>query len=179
VRVLGWLSLAALLGGCSPGAPQKVGVSPRAAPAFRAPANEAASTTRARPPPAEFPWDLSRQLPTLRPVTPPATSEHLTGELDGEVLANEAARPYPALGPRFALAPGATLVERHLTRGLTEATVVYFAMVKRPAGYDPQGDDWEYLVVAPDGQVEARGRLPLCGRCHADAPHAHLFGAGR
>lgn len=94
------------------------------------------------------------------------------------MLVNEAARTYPALGPRLTLAPGATLVERHVVRG-SETTAVYFAMVKRPEGYDPDGDDWEYLVATPEGLVEDRGRLPLCGRCHADAPHDHLFGAGR
>lgn len=179
MRALGWLSLAALLWGCSPGAPQKV-ASLRARSALRAPANESERHPNERAArPAELPWDLTTELPTLRSMTPRATSEHLTGALDGEVLANEAAKPYPALGPRIALAPGATLVERHLARGKAEATVVYFAMVKRPPGYDPEGGDWEYLVVTPDGQVEARGRLPLCGRCHADAPHDHLFGAGR
>jgi hypothetical protein len=57
--------------------------------------------------------------------------------------------------------------------------VTYFAMIKRPPGYDPGGGDWEYLVVTPAGRVEQRGILPLCARCHADAPHDHLFGAGR
>jgi hypothetical protein len=111
----------------------------------------------------------------MHQATSRAPSEHLTGELDGEVLVSEAAKAYPALGPRRELAPGATLVERHLERG-SEKITVYFAMVKRPAGYDPDGGDWEYLVVAADGQVEERGRLALCARCHAEAPHDRLFG---
>ena len=111
----------------------------------------------------------------MRVATARAPSEHLTGELDGEVLVSEEAKGYPALGPRVTLAPGATLMERHLGRG-SEKIAVYFAMVKRPSGYDPDGGDWEYLVVAADGQVEERGRLPLCARCHAEAPHDHLFG---
>jgi hypothetical protein len=52
-------------------------------------------------------------------------------------------------------------------------------MVKRPAGYDPTGGDWEYLVLDATGRIEQRGRLALCARCHADAPHDHLFGTGR
>jgi hypothetical protein len=178
VRVLGWLSLGALLGSCSPGAPPK-GVSSRSREAASAPASAPREPAAALlPSPAQAPWDLASQLATLRPVTPRAASEHLTGAFDGEVLANEAAKPYPALGPKLALTPGATLVERHIARG-ADATTVYFAMVKRSPGYDPEGGDWEYLVVAPDGRIEERGRLPLCERCHVDAPHDHLFGAGR
>jgi hypothetical protein len=48
-----------------------------------------------------------------------------------------------------------------------------FAMTKLAAG------GWEYVVVAPDGTVEDRGALPLCARCHADAPADSLFGVPR
>lgn len=58
------------------------------------------------------------------------------------------------------------------------APIVYFVMVKRAPGYNPSGGDWEYLVVAPDGRVEDRGQVALCARCHAEAPHDFLFGAG-
>jgi len=155
---------------CSPSAPAPLAVPPGARPGASLPT---AVTSAAPTPPA--PWELSAELSRMHPATSRAPSEHLTGELDGEVFVNEAAGAYPALGPRRELAPGATLVERHLERG-SEKIAVYFAMVKRPAGYDPDGGDWEYLVVAADGQVEERGRLPLCARCHADAPHDHLFG---
>ena len=128
--------------------------------------------------PAQPPWRLAEELAALHRSTTRASSGHFTGELDGEVLANDAARAYPALGPRLALPPGATLLERHVARS-AEATAVYFAMVKRAAGYDPDGGDWEYLVVDPEGRIEERGRLPLCRRCHAEAPHDHLFGASR
>jgi hypothetical protein len=182
MRALGWLSLVALLvallEGCSPGAPPK-GVPARALDAASAPTAASSEREHARiPSSVPTPWDLESQLSTLRPVTPRVASEHLGGAFDGEVLANEAAKPYPALGPKLALAPGATLVERHVARGV-DATTVYFAMVKRSPGYDPERGDWEYLVVTADGRIEERGRLPLCGRCHADAPHDHLFGAGR
>jgi hypothetical protein len=52
-------------------------------------------------------------------------------------------------------------------------------MVKRPPGYDPEGGDWEYLVLTPAGEATQRGRLPLCKRCHAEAPNDHLFGGPR
>jgi hypothetical protein len=159
-----WLAFVPLLVSCSRGAPRTPALQPSARPAT------SASPTAA--------WNLAEQLTMLHRATPRATSEHVHGEFDGEVLVNDAAKAYPALGPHRTLMPGATLVERHVARG-AETTAVYFAMVKRSPGYDPDGGDWEYLVVSPDGTIEERGRIPLCGRCHAEAPHDHLFGAGR
>ncbi|MEO7332192.1 MAG: hypothetical protein ABI193_26685, partial [Minicystis sp.] len=134
-------------------------------------------TAGAADPPAP-PFALAALLPRLRRATDRQPSEHLDGTLDGEVLADEAASGYPKLGPSRPIGVGATLVEKHLLRG-TDAASIYFIMVKRPPGYDPPGSDWEYLVAAPTGEIEQRGRLPLCGRCHTDAPHDHLFGAMR
>jgi hypothetical protein len=114
------------------------------------------------------------QLRTLHRAFPRTRSEHLGGDLDGEVLAS-AASGYPLRGPASTAAVGATLVERLSAPGGTDP-IVYFVMVKHPPGYDPSGDDWEYLVVAPDAHVEERGKVPLCARCHAEAPHDHLFG---
>jgi hypothetical protein len=130
----------------------------------------------AEPPPP--PFVLPELLPRLHRATERQPSEHLDGTLDGEVLADEAAGAYPKLGPSRQVGVGATLVEKHLLRG-TETASIYFGMVKRSAGYDPPGGDWEYLVIAPTGEIEQRGRLALCGRCHTDAPHDHLFGARR
>jgi hypothetical protein len=114
----------------------------------------------------------------LHPATRRARSEHLSGELEGEVLAGPAAGTYPVLGPTSALAPGATLVERLFDPHGAEP-VAYFVMVKRAPGYDPAGGDWEYLVLGASARVEERGKLPLCARCHAEAPHDRLFGGGR
>lgn len=122
-------------------------------------------------------WDLEAQLKALRPVTKRARSGHLTGELEADVLAGSAGT-YPKMGPETRLASGATLVERLFEPGAPTPSA-YFVMVKRAPGFDPAGNDWEYLVVAPNGQIEQRGALPLCARCHAEAPHDRLFGAGR
>jgi hypothetical protein len=174
------LLLAATLAACAPAAPlPSLGVTadhaPRGAPPRPSPppADTAAAT---EPPPP--PWDLASELRRLHRASPRTASEHFTGQLDGEILADDGAAAYPALGPLRRLEPGATLVQRLLARGSPEPTV-YFAMVKRPAGYDAPGGDWEYLVVDSAGRIEQRGRLPLCARCHADAPHDHLFGSGR
>lgn len=102
----------------------------------------------------------------------------MSGDLEAEVLANDAAKAYPPLGPQGALPPGAVLVEAHYRAGSAEP-VVLFAMAKQPPGFDPEGGDWEYLIIEPGGLVNERGRLPLCARCHAEAPHDHLFGPAR
>ena len=128
------------------------------------------------PPPPR--WDLAEQLRRLHPASPRTPSEHFTGQLDGEILADDGASTYPALGPLRTITPGATLVERLFPRGAPEVAA-YLAMTKRPPGYDLAGGDWEYLVLDATGRIEQRGRLPLCARCHADAPHDHLFGTGR
>jgi hypothetical protein len=102
----------------------------------------------------------------------------MNGDLEAEVLANEEAKAYPALGPARKLPPGSVLVEPHYRPGSAEP-VVLFVMAKRPPGFDADGGDWEYLVVDPGGVVSERGRLALCSRCHAEAPHDHVFGAAR
>ncbi len=121
-------------------------------------------------------WDLAAQLGALQPASKRARSEHLGGELEGEVLAAPTSG-YPPRGSTNA-APGTTVVERLFEPGRKEPHA-YFVMLKHAPGYDPPGADWEYLVVAPDRRVEERGKLALCGRCHAEAPHDHLFGGGR
>jgi hypothetical protein len=52
-------------------------------------------------------------------------------------------------------------------------------MVKHPPGFDPEGGDWEYLIVEPSGSIVRRGKIPLCARCHAEAPHNFIFGGPR
>lgn len=131
-------------------------------------------------PPAVEPvtWELSAQLASFKPATGRARSQHFTGDMEAEVRINAAASPYPLLGPERVLPPGAALVEFHYPASSSEP-VTLLAMVKRPAGYDPDGGDWEYVVLTPQGTSTHRGALPLCRRCHADAPHDHLFGGPR
>ncbi|MEO5725709.1 MAG: hypothetical protein ABI134_34880 [Byssovorax sp.] len=176
---VGLALVAATLAACSPAAPlPSLGATadhaPRGAPLRPSPPPADAAATEPPPPP----WELGPELRRLHPASPRTPSEHFTGQLDGEILADDGAASYPALGPLRRIETGATLVERLLPRGSPEPAA-YFAMVKRPAGYDPAGGDWEYLVLDSTGRIEQRGRLPLCARCHADAPHDHLFGTGR
>ncbi|WP_437736718.1 hypothetical protein [Sorangium sp. So ce1335] len=137
-----------------------------------------AAAPAASPAPEPTAWELAAQLASFKPATGRARSQHFTGELEAEVRINAPAVPYPALGPERVLPPGAALVAFHYPAGSSEP-VTLLAMVKRPAGYDPDGGDWEYAIVTPQGTSTHRGAIPLCKRCHADAPHDHLFGGPR
>ena len=72
---------------------------------------------------------------------------------------------------------GATVVKEKYISGLGAEShqdlgplQEYAVMIKREAGYDPSGGDWEYAYVklAPERTV-SRGRLPECAGCHASA----------
>ena len=117
-------------------------------------------------------------MSTFALAAPRGRSQHFTGELEAEVRINPAAAGYPALGPDRALPLGAALLAPHFAPGRSEP-VVLLAMVKRPSGYDVTAGDWEYLVLTPAGEATHRGRLPLCKRCHAEAPRDHVFGGPR
>jgi hypothetical protein len=121
-------------------------------------------------------WEFADRLGTFRRVGPRARSGHLGGDHEGEVLVNEDAAAYPALGPQRGLGAGAVLVEA-LYRPGSPTLEAYFVMARRGPGGGEGG--WEYLIVAPTGEVDQRGRLPLCERCHAEAPHDHVFGRPR
>ena len=147
-----------------PGASDRPMEAPKRAPA--APAHSSETWDQAAEVPT-FALIDDRQLPS-RGHNPPYWS--------GEVRANAALAPiYRTIGPDSAGIPeGGVVVEAH--RAADGAPGPTFAMVKRAAGFDAPGGDWEFLVIRGDGMVESRGVLPLCARCHADAPYDHLFG---
>jgi hypothetical protein len=67
------------------------------------------------------------------------------------------------------LPSGAVVVKEKYADGrATGPLEEYAVMVKREAGYDPAGGDWEYAYVTsvPERKV-ARGRLAECAGCHA------------
>lgn len=130
------------------------------------------------PEPTPTPWELAPELKSFVLVTPRARSQHFAGDLEAEVRVNPPASDYPRLGPSRRLPAGSALVETHYRPGSVEP-VVLLAMVKRAPSYDPEAGDWEYLILTPSGEATYRGRLPLCRRCHAEAPHDHVFGGPR
>ncbi len=117
-------------------------------------------------------------MSTFAVAVPRGRSQHFAGELEADVRINPGAAGYPALARARALPTGAALLAPHYPPG-APAPVVLLAMVKHPPGYDRDAGDWEYLILTPTGDATHRGRLPLCKRCHAEAPHDHLFGGSR
>ena len=70
-----------------------------------------------------------------------------------------------------ALSAGTLIAAFHRNR-VTGAAGSIYAMSKGAFGA------WEYVVAAPDGLIEARGGLPLCVRCHVEAPADSVFSPG-
>jgi len=72
------------------------------------------------------------------------------------------------MSPRFPV--GSLIVKEKLdTRDAPESELLT-VMYKREAGYDPEGGDWEYLVLDGRGtEVQARGKLESCRACHQAA----------
>ncbi len=100
-------------------------------------------------------------------------SAHPAGDFTGSIRVNEAAKGYGRLG-RGPMPPGAVILQV-LAPDAGAPAVLYYAMRRREPGYFSLGGDWEYLVAGPDGLIRAGGKLPLCARCHAEAPREHLF----
>lgn len=63
---------------------------------------------------------------------------------------------------------GTAVVAFHSRKGSTAVESI-FAMNKQAEGR------WDFMVVDPRGNVVSEGALPLCGRCHADAPADAVF----
>jgi hypothetical protein len=162
----------ALLGasssGCGGKAPPKAGVSTANQPP-RGPAH-AAGTRRDLPP-----WlalsSLSA-LPLAAAETYPALG-HLPGQYTAQVRVSEPAREsYLALSPEREL-PSGSVVAQFLRDVATGASGPVFVMRKHDE------NDWLFAVLGPDGTPLDWGRLPLCLRCHDEAPQGHLFGLPR
>jgi hypothetical protein len=101
---------------------------------------------------------------------------HFVGRWRAVVSANAAAAPvYTSLSRSSRFPTGAALAKKH-TELSTGAPGPLFVMVKRDAGFFPQGGDWEYVVTDPDGWIEDRGPIASCARCHAEATADWVFG---
>jgi hypothetical protein len=71
--------------------------------------------------------------------------------------------------PRFPV--GSLVVKEKLPARDAAEPELLTAMYKREAGYDPEGGDWEYLVLDGRGEeLRARGRLETCRACHQTYP---------
>jgi hypothetical protein len=99
--------------------------------------------------------------------------------------ANTAGRAYGRFEQAGTLPVGTVLVKDSFT--VTADGDVFtgplFLMEKMPAGFNPEGRDWRYFMVLPDGSLfgttggEGHARMTFCQDCHAAAGDAvdHLF----
>ncbi len=74
----------------------------------------------------------------------------------------------PLTGP-FTVPEGSVAIKAEYDADGNNFTTV--VMIKREAGYDPDGNDWYYEVRNPDGSQAdspAPGRVALCSGCHKD-----------
>ena len=132
---------------------------------------------RAMPSGSAQPWDRAAELASLVAIDdrPLPSRGHNPPYWTGVVrVSPQLEAVYRAPTPSSSAPRGAIAIEAHTTT--TGATGPVYAMTKRDPGFDPRGGDWEDLVLDDDGNVESRGILPLCARCHGDAPYDHLFG---
>ena len=88
------------------------------------------------------------------------------------VFVNDAGRRamLEELKPRFPV--GSLIVKEKLPSRAAAEPELLTAMYKREAGYDPEGGDWEYMVLDGRGtEVKARGKLESCRACHQSVAH--------
>ncbi len=124
--------------------------------------------TRVNPEPAVFHSRIATQcaLPAAGQARP-GHAENPHRDKFVTVYVNEAGRRamLEEKAPRFPA--GTVIVKEKLATRDAAAPELLTAMLKREAGYDPGGGDWEYMVLDGAGRgVRARGRLESCRACH-------------
>lgn len=112
------------------------------------------------------------EIPELRLVSR-VRSAHPSGDFVARVLVDRAAESYGRRG-RPAFPEGALIAEQLGPSEDGPPSLVYVMERGAPGSY-PEGGDWSYGVLGADGTVQAFGKLPLCARCHAEAPSDHVF----
>jgi hypothetical protein len=64
----------------------------------------------------------------------------------------------------------ARIVKTHLMGADSETVTAVTVMVKMPAEYDPENNDWWWGMYDKDGKVaEMSGKVPVCIACHKPA----------
>lgn len=112
------------------------------------------------------------EIPSLKLVSR-VRSAHPSGDFVAKVFVDGAAESYGRRG-RAPFSQGALVVEQLGPSEDGPPSLTYVMERGAPGSY-PEGGDWAYGVLAADGSVQAFGKLPLCARCHAEAPFDHVF----
>ena len=160
-RALAWMAAATLAFGCASAAP----VRSRSGHDTPRPSAEQPALPRFDGLDDLADMTTTHALRTAHPIGPYAAVLRVGRGADG----------YGARG-RSPMPEGAVIVESLSRTGdPTRDTETHYVMRKREPGYFAEGGDWEYAVADAEGTVQARGRLKLCARCHAEAPREFLF----
>lgn len=120
-------------------------------------------------------WVLCR-MPTPKEAGEREAEAAAHGPHAGTIVVRTSPEAIEAFRAGEPLPIGAAVIKEKYKDG-SETMGEYAVMVKREAGYDPPGGDWEYAyaTLAPERKV-ARGRLGECAGCHASAkPTDYLF----
>lgn len=164
IRSLAWGLISAILAGCH--APS----SPGTAPALTEPAVFATW-----PRVTEQPIPVRPELAMLCVARPSDGARAHAAAIPGgphhsivvrvspdAITAYREGRPLPA---------GAVVIkEKYGDASASGPLQAYGVMIKRAAGYDPRGGDWEYgFVTLASSATVTRGRLRDCAGCHASA----------
>jgi hypothetical protein len=115
-------------------------------------------------------WERADEISGYRQVGKAFVSRgHFAGRWRVQIAVNDIAAPtYGDLAPSSHFAAGSVLVKTHFDAESGAAGPI-FARIKREPGFFPGGDDWEYVALTASFQVEERGPLAFCARCHAEA----------
>src|ERR1051325_8401801 len=102
------------------------------------------------------------------PPRGPKKDETHEGFYFGVIYANDPAREPLANEGRTKFPAGSMIVREKLARADDAQPELVAVMIKRAAGFNPSGGDWEFLVV--DGgltKVRERQKKGSCLQCHS------------
>ena len=71
-----------------------------------------------------------------------------------------------ARNPKFPV--GTIVIKEKLSQKQSQTPEFYTIMLKREAGYDPRGGDWQYLIMdSAKTRIEKPANIESCQSCHA------------
>lgn len=115
-------------------------------------------------------WPHFGELSSFKEIGYASHSAHRLGDDAATIWANAAANPALVAAQE----KGAILVAA-LSPAVDGPATEYFVMEKVGDGAPDSAAGWQFAVVNPEGQLEARGALPLCVRCHEEAGPTLVF----
>ncbi len=116
---------------------------------------------------------MKENLYTNWKLFPGTTKMYKGGEPHGSLLTtyvNEVA--LDSITKKKEFAEGSIIVKENYTpdKKLVALTTMY-----KVKGFNPQVGDWFWLSTAPDGKVQASGKIDACIQCHIKAKMDYVF----